>query len=224
MPLTLNFLHEEIEQQRQRQRDPLKIGVMLLTVVGVGMFLYYMWSAYQTLEIKSRLKAAQADWAKVEPQVTAAKKRAAELNAIIGTTKVLNDMMENRFYWAPLLEKIAKCVAPNAQLVSLEGSVLDEKKGVSVIIEGTAAGREPRAAAEDLRQMLLEQLGQSYKEVKVEFKTLEDLDTIVNVGGSNMAMAHYSLAITFDPLNNTKAAASPPPARAAKSHEASKPE
>ena len=47
-----------------------------------------------------------------------------------------------------------------------------------------AAGREPRAAAEDLRQLLLEQLGQSYSDVKVEFKTLEDLDTIVNIGGA----------------------------------------
>ncbi len=215
MALNLNFLHEEIEQQRQRQRDPLKIGMMVLTMIGVGMFLYYMWNAYQTLEIKSRLNAAQADWAKVEPKVTAAKKRAAELNSIIGTTKVLNDMMESRFYWAPLLEQVAKCVAPNTQLTSLEGSVLDDKKGVSIVIEGTAAGREPRAAAEDLRQMLLEQLGQTYKDVKIEFKALEDLDTIVAVSGTNMAMARYSLVITLNP-DTGKATAAPAPVRAVK--------
>ena len=93
---------------------------------------------------------------------------------------------------------------------------MDDYKGVTVSIEGTAAGREPRAAAEDLRQMLVEQLGQSYKDVKVEFKALEDLDTIVNVGGTNMAMAHYILNVSFNPYANAKPAAAAPTARAAK--------
>ena len=65
------------------------------------------------------------------------------------------------------------------------------------MIEGLAAGREPRAAAEELRQLLLEQLGQSYHDVKVEFKTLEDLDTLVNIGGANMAMARFGLSVDF---------------------------
>ena len=79
-----------------------------------------------------------------------------------------------------------------------------------------AAGREPRSAAEDLRQMLTEQLSQSYTEVKVEFKALEDLDTIVNVGGTNMAMADYILTVNFNPVPPTKAAAAatPNPSRA----------
>jgi hypothetical protein len=66
-----------------------------------------------------------------------------------------------------------------------------------VIADGLAAGREPRAAAEELRQLLAEQLGQSYKEVKVEFKALEDLDTIVKIGGSNQAMARFSISANF---------------------------
>ena len=77
---------------------------------------------------------------------------------------------------------------------------------MSFTIEGLAAGREPRAAAEELRQLLLEQLGQSYNEVKVEFKALEDLDTIVRIGGGNMAMARFSLGVTF----NTGVAKPPP--------------
>ena len=54
------------------------------------MLLFYIFKAYQTLEIKNRLSAVQRDWAKVEPHVTAAQKRPTELNAIIGTTKVLD--------------------------------------------------------------------------------------------------------------------------------------
>ena len=94
--------------------------------------------------------------------------------------------------------------------------VLDDNKGVSVSIDGVAAGREPRAAAEDLRQLLVEQLSQNYHDVKVEFKGLEDLDTIANVGGTNMPMAHYILIVTFNPLTAAKPAVLAPTERVPK--------
>lgn len=209
MALHLNLLHEEISELRQRQRDPLKIGMMVLAVFGALLFIYYAWNAYQTLEIKSRLSSIEREWAKVEPQVVAAQKRSTELTGILNTTRVLDGIMEERFFWAPFLQQLSHCVAPNAQITSLEGAVLDENKSVTVALEGVSAGREPRAAAEDLRQMLLEQLGQSYKDVKVEFKTLEDLDTIANVGGTNMAMSRYVLSISFNLPSAAKAGSSP---------------
>src|SRR2546423_1811602 len=196
MALHLNLLHEEILEQRQRQRDPLKIGMMVLGALGALMLLYYLWNAYKVLEIRNRLSQAQHDWAKVEPKVTGAQKRSAELNGIISTTKVLDGMIDSRFFWGPFLEKLSRCVALNAQVTALEGNVLEDGK-INVAIEGLAAGREPRAAAEELRQLLLEQLSQSYHDVKVEFKTLEDLDTIVNIGGANQAMARFGINATF---------------------------
>ena len=214
MALHLNLLHEEIQEHRQRQRDPLKIGMMVLGALGALMFLYYMWNAYQTLGIRNQLNAVQHDWSKVEPKVTAAQKRTAELNSIISTTKVLDTMIDSRFFWAPFLEKLSRCVALNAQITSVDGTVLDDNKGVNVMIEGLAAGREPRAAAEELRQLLLEQLGQSYRDVKVEFKTLEDLDTLAKIGGANMAMARFALNLSFNPSAIAKA--TPPPARTKK--------
>lgn len=215
MPLHLNLLHEEILEQRQRQRDPLKLGMYALAAIGALMFAWYMWNAYETLEIKSRLATVQRDWAKVEPKVTSAQQRAAELNAIVSTTKVLDTMIDNRFFWAPFLEKLSRCVAPNAQLTSLDGTA-DETKGVAVSIEGVASGREPRAAAEELRQLLIEQLNQSYKDVKVEFKALEDLDTIVNVGGANLAMARFIVSIDFNPFPAAAKPAAPARARVPK--------
>ena len=199
MALHLNLLHEGISEHRQRQRDPLKVGSKVLVALGAFMVIFYIFKAYQTLEIKNRLSGVQRDWAKVEPSVTAAQKRTAELNAIIGTTKVLDTLVEGRFFWAPVLQSISRCVAPNAQLTSIAGSVNKEGKSIEVYIEGIAAGREPRAAAEELRQLLTEQLGEHYSEVKVEFKTLEDLDTLVNVAGANMAMARYIIAASFAP-------------------------
>jgi hypothetical protein len=199
MALHLNLLHEQIAEKRQRQRDPLKLGMFALLAVGTLMALFYMWRGYQTLEIKRRLSSAQAEWAKIEPRMAAAEKRSTELNTIIGTTKVLDEMIDGRFFWAPLLERISRCVAPNAQVTSIDGSIRDDNKVVTVSLEGMAAGREPRSAAEELRQLLTEQLAQVYTDVKVEFRTLEDLDTIVKVAGANMTMARYTLTATFNP-------------------------
>lgn len=215
MALHLNLLHEEILEQRQRQRDPLKIGMMVLAGLGALMLVYYLWNAYKVLEIRNRLGQAQHDWAKVEPKVTAAQKRTAELNGIISTTNVLDGMIDNRFFWAPVLEKLSRCVALNAQLTNVDGSVADNGR-ITLTVDGVAAGREPRAAAEELRQLLLEQLSQSYFEVKVEFKALEDLDTITNIGGSNMAMARFSINATF---GSTAAKPSPTPGPRTKTRE-----
>jgi len=208
MALHLNLLHEEILAERQRQRDPLKIGLLVLAGCGAMLFIYYAWNAYQTLEIKSHLSKVQNEWAKIEPQVTAAQKRSDELNSIINSTRVLDGYIDHRFFWAPLLEKISHCVAPNVQLTAIEGVVLDDG-GITISIEGMAAAREPRSAAEDLRQMLLEQLTKSYHDVKVEFKTLEDLDTMANVAGVKTPMARYNIFVSFGATEAPKPAPAP---------------
>jgi hypothetical protein len=289
MALQLNLLHEQFTEARQRKRDPLKIGMWVLAGLAATLVMYYMWSAYRTLQIKGRLAALDHEWQKVEPKVTAAQKRVEELNGIIKATRVLDDYIESRFFWAPLLERIAGCVAPNTQLTNLNASV-DGSRSVQLVIDGYAAGREPRAVAEDLRQMLIEQLGQNslgiqprprpknaepaetedvvvdhvmegspaqqaqvqpgdsvlkidnhevknigdlsdlsaevelgkkinleverkgravklgaeikerranYKDVKVEFKSLEEVDQVAMISGNHMPMARYTLAISF---------------------------
>jgi hypothetical protein len=211
MALHLNLLHEEILEQRQRQRDPLKIGMLVLFSCGALLFLYYAWNAYRTIEIKARLNSVEAEWKKLEPKVTAAQKRSAELTELINTTRVLDDYIDNRFFWGPFLEKLSRCVPPNAQVTSFEGTIQDEEKGggITILIDGVAAAREPRSAAEDLRQMLLEQLGKSYHDVKAEFKTLEDVETVANLGGTNVPMARYILSVTLNPNAAAKPAATP---------------
>lgn len=207
MPLQLNLLHEEIAEERQRKRDPLK----LMTYVGIGIaalfILNYLWTGYRVLGLKGRLASVQHDWEKAEPKVTEAQKRAEELNGIINTSRMLDGIIDARFYWAPLLEKIARCVTPNIQLTSLDANSGDEGKGVTLVLEGMAAGSEPRAVAEDFRQMLLEQVGKDQPSVKVEFKALDDLETNVAVGGNNAGMARFTLGMEFNPFPSP----TPPP-------------
>ena len=211
MPLQLNLLHEEILQQRQRQRDPLKLSLYAAIGLGALLILNYLWTGYRVLESKSRLNSMQADWGKIEPKVTEAQKRSDELNGIISTTNALDGYIENRFYWAPLLEKVAHCVTPNIQITALEGIVEEDKGLVTVTLDGVAGGREPRGVAEDFRQMLLEQVGKEQPTVKVEFKTLEDLDATVAVGGNNVTTAHFVVTVGMEPFSK---AATPAPTRA----------
>ena len=215
MPLQLNLLHEEISQERQRKRDPLKISMYVAAGLAGLLALNYLWSAYRTLTIKAHLSAVERDWAKVEPQVSAAQKRAEQLNGIISTARTLDQFIDSRFFWAPILETISRCVTPNLQITNLEGAIDEQSKAITVSLEGTAAGREPRAVAEDFRQMLLEQLGKEQPGVKVEFRTLEDLDSLVSVGANNVAAAHFIIAVNLN--TGAKTPASGPAERKSKS-------
>src|SRR5258708_32927648 len=201
MPLQLNLLQEEFLEQRQRQRDPLKLSIYAGIGLAALLLLNYLWTGYRVLEGKRHLNGVQAEWAKVEPKVTASQKRAEELNGIISTTKTLDTLIDRRFYWAPLLEKVAHCVTPNIQITSLEGAVEDDN-GITIILDGVAGGREPRGVAEDFRQMLLEQIGKEEPSVKVEFKTLEDLETADSVGGNNVTTAPFIFMGGLDPSPN----------------------
>jgi hypothetical protein len=214
MPLQLNLLHEEILEQRQRQRDPLKLSIYAGIGLAALLLLNYLWTGYRVLESKRRLNLVESEWAKVEPKVTAAQKRTEELNGIINTTKALDGFIDRRFYWAPLLEKVARCVTPNIQITALEGAV-EEERGISITLDGVAGGREPRGVAEDFRQMLLEQIGKEQPSVKVEFKVLEDLDTTVSVGGNSVTTARFVVMVGLDPF--------PKPPEAAPSERKSKP-
>ena len=198
MALQLNLLHEEFTEQRQRKRDPLKLGMIALGAVGAVMLAFYMLKAYQTLAFKNQLSEVEHEWAKVEPKVTVAQKRAAELAGIINATNVLDARVESRFLWAPLLQTISACVAPNIQLTNLDGTASEEKQ-LQLSLEGMAAGSEPRAAAEEFRQLLSEKLADGYGSVDVQFKGLEDLDTPVMLAGTALPAARLVISISLKP-------------------------
>ena len=122
--------------------------------------------------------------------------------------------IDRRFYWAPLLEKVAHCVTPNIQITSLEGAVEDDK-GITITLDGVAGGREPRGVAEDFRQMLLEQIGKEEPSVKVEFKLWKTSIRPSQWVGIIVTTAHFVVMVGLEPF--------PKPAEAAPSERKSKP-
>ena len=57
---------------------------------------------------------------------------------------------------------------------------------------------------------LIEQLEKNYSNVKVSFKNLEDLDTLVNLAGVPTASARFVLSISFDPKPTDPTSANEP--------------
>ena len=218
MALQLNLLHEEISAQRQRQRDPLKLGIYRPHSDRRDPLPLVRLERLPDDPDQEPAERGPGRVAKVEPQVTAAQKRAEELRKIIDSTKVLDGLIAGRFYWAPLLGKLAACTTANIQITALDAEEAENGSVVNLVLEGVGAAGEPRAAAEKFREHLSTELGKSYGDVKVEFRNLEDLDTIVTLDGAPNRTARFVLSASFNPKPTPAAA----PAAAATAPEVKK--
>ena len=209
MPLTINLLHEEQFLLKQRKRDPLKLGLYALAGVAALFVMYYGGRLLSSTALDSQLKARQAEWAKQEPAATAAETEEKELTTQVAAADVVSRRIDNRFYWAPLLETLVRSVPPNVQIVNLTGTNEQKYEKVSFTLEGIVAGDVPRLAADKFRAALTESLNRKYQGVEASFRSLDDTATPVNVNGKPSPTAHFSIEIK---LNKPAAAPAPTPA------------
>ncbi len=210
MPLTINLLHEEQFLLQQRKRDPLKLGLYALGAVGMLFFLFYAYRYASNGSLRSELRAKQAEWAKQEPNAKAAAAREAELNSKLQMADAVSKRMENRFYWAPVLDVLLKTVPPNVQLVNLTGSNEPKSDKIGVVLEGTVAGEVPRIAADQFRTLLNERIAKQYPGATSSFRGLEDTAPTVNVGGRTLPTARFTIELGF-PRPHAQPAETPAP-------------
>ena len=197
MPLTINLLHEEQFLLQQRKRDPLKLGFYALGAVAMLFFLYYAFRYASSGSIRSELRAKQAEWAKEEPKAKNAAARETELSAKLTAADAVSKRIENRFYWAPVLDVLLKTVPPNVQIVSLTGNNDSKADKVTVLLEGIVAGEVPRIAADQFRTLLTERLAKQYPGATGTFRSLDDTAATVNVGGRALPTARFTIEATF---------------------------
>ena len=214
MPLTINLLHEEQYLLKQRKRDPLKLGLYALAGVAALFVLYYLGRVAASATTFSQLHAREAEWAKQEPLAAAATKRETELNTQIAAGAAITRHIENRFYWAPLVEVLARSVPPNVQLTGFTGTNDPKADKVGLVLEGIAAGDVPRFAAEQFRTGFGAQLGKTYKNVTTTFRGLDETTTSVAVNGKTVPTAHFSIEVGFDKPSAVPAATPAPERRA----------
>ena len=219
MALYLNLYHEVQKQKLKRQRDPLKLAVMGLVVVAAGMvvcmrYFYRMErvrdiAQQQAGDVITELKKSNDD-----AEATAKQK---ELDAYDENIKLADAMIhkvENRFYWAPLLQQIVEVVPPDVQITALNGSVSsDGAKKVTLTVTGIATGSQPRAVAEELRIALQNKLSGQYTQPTAVFRSLEDGTEPVQYLGKSSQTALFVIDVTFtspDVDEAAKNAAKPP--------------
>lgn len=213
MALHLNLNHEIERLKVVSKRDPLKITMWVLGLIGVGMAAFYFNRLTEYSAIKAQLANKRAELASLEPKARAAKARAEELAAKAGLSIALNGQIEKRFYWAPFLEQVTAAIPEGVQLSKISGeSKGEEVKACKIAIEGLAAGEDPRKVAEDLRADLAEKLGRQYKKVSATFRMLEDSSEKVRLGGADLPTASFAINLEFQ-SGEAPQPTTPPPRR-----------
>jgi hypothetical protein len=217
MPLHVNLYHEVLRQERDRQRDPLRLGMLGLLVIAIGFVANYFIVLAQAHVVGTQYQTQQAIFAALDPKAQAAKARQAELNDEITASDTMLKAVESRFYWAPVLDQVLKTVPRTVQLTHVGTDASGNTAGSSLLsITGISSGLEPRKEAEALRTALEARLSGQFKSVTSVFKNLDDSDQIVMLDGRRLATANFTIDFQLQ-AKDPVAAATPAPARRAKS-------
>src|SRR4051812_44860946 len=126
MALHLNLFHEIEKQKALNRRDPLKLSMYGLGLIAACMAGYYVLQVAEASSTTNELARVQDELRKLTPQAEAAQKREAELSVAIKTSESLVKRIENRFYWAGILESLCQTVPHNVQITKMNGEVTND--------------------------------------------------------------------------------------------------
>jgi len=198
MALYLNLYHEVQKQKLKRQRDPLKLAIMGLLFVAMGLIAWYFYRLEHVSNRRHDAANVEDDLKKYGPLADAAQKEHDAYDQNIKLAAAIMHKMENRFYWAPLLEQIVQIVPPEIQVTGLDGSVSTEgSKKVTLTVTGMATGSEPRAKAEELRIALQSKLAAQYHQASAIFRSLEDGTEPVQYQGKFLPTVLFVIDVKF---------------------------
>lgn len=213
MALRLNLYHEVHKAKALKRRDPLKISIYGLSALAACFAGWYVFELLRVHAITDEYNRQKAEFAVVEPQGKAAKKREDELNKLSAASGRMVKRIEGRFYWAPLLAELTQVVPREVQITRMGGDISgDGMRRCSFTIDGLSAGPDPRRVAEELRTSIAEKLSTRYKNVTSTFKTLEDGTETVALDGKQVGTATFAISVQLY-AGDDKAAAGGAPAR-----------
>jgi Tfp pilus assembly protein PilN len=196
MALRINLYHEVQKARQLKRRDPLKLSIYGISAILALFAVYYVIELSRMHAMSVELNKVQAQYNQLEPKAKAAKKREAEINLEIQKSELIAKRIEQRFYWAPMLEQISQAVPREVQITRLIGDVTgDGLRKCSLTLDGLSAGSDPRKVAEDLRTAIAEKLTPKYKSVASSFKSLEDGTEMVLLDGKQMPTASFAINI-----------------------------
>lgn len=197
MALHLNFYHEIQKDAKVRARDPIKLAGFALAGVAVLLIGYYFHRASEVEKVLETYRSQQEEWRKLQPLMKETTARQKELQKQQEKNARLVSRLKGRFYWAPLLQAVAQASPAEVQITSLEGKF--ERQEISILLQGLAAGSNPRQAAEQYRSALEGHLESIYGAAQVTFdgNSLETLQQTVVLDGKTLPLARFGMRITF---------------------------
>jgi Tfp pilus assembly protein PilN len=214
MALHINLYHEIHREAQARRRDPLKLASYAGIGLGLLFVAFYGYTWTSTHSVVAQAAALDAQYKKLAPEAEKAKVRAAELEKLRKVNVALIDRIQNRFYWAPFLGRFQQIVPNNIQITSLSGDVDAKKRQiVIVLLNGVAAGEQPRTAAEEFRVALQQKLAPDYAETSAVFdaNSLEDSPDTVQLDGKTLPTATFRIRLQFKTTPPVAATPTPTP-------------
>jgi hypothetical protein len=213
MALKINLYHEVLRTKKQEQYDPLKLSIFGMILVAIGLVSWYALELTSRSSAVDNFKSKETEYGTLGPQEADAKTREAEYTKQLAMTEKLGKRIEERFYWAPVLEDLALAAPPNVQTTKMAGEVSGEGlRRIQISIDGVAAGEEPFGVAEEFRTALAERFGKRFKKITATLKNVDESPDKVTLNGKTLRTATFSISIVFN--SGTEPAPAPPPARA----------
>jgi Tfp pilus assembly protein PilN len=196
MALHLNLYHETARARQAKRRDPLKLSLYALAAIGAALAGYYFLQLSAMSDLSRELARKKAEYDAIEPEAKKAREREEELASTIKLSSTLVSRIEERFYWAPVLEQIVKVVPRQVQITRLSGDVQgDDLKRCTLTLDGISAGTDPRKVAEDLRTAIADEFAKNYKDVSSTFRSLEDGKEMVKLDGQEQPTATFAINV-----------------------------
>ena len=204
MALHINLYHEIHKQAARERRDPVKIATLAGVLVMLFLALWYGHRLMQVMAVERNRNGLRNNWAQMEPQMKAAIENESRLLTRQRSNQILMVRLQERFLWAPFLEKFAAATPSNVQIISLTGEVQTDKENkrvIVVVVRGIAAGTPPRTAAELYRQSLRSAFAETYGNVEAVFdaNSLEDGAENVAIEGQTLSTATFRIRLQFNP-------------------------
>ena len=196
MIIRTNLYAPEMEQPRAPVITPVRLavtaGIMLVAFLAVQSLVLYR--EVQTLRLEVAAQSSIEE--PIRQKLEGARTRAIALSKKIQKRQAIMGCLNGRVNWAPVLERIYSAIPDDVQLSELRLSH-NEKGACVVLLNGRAAGNQPRIEADKCRVILLDALQEIAPAAIASFISLDDADQTVHRDGQEMPVAKFSIQISW---------------------------
>lgn len=204
MPIRINLFHEEEKALRERQRDPVKLGLLATLLLILCQLVYWLILSGSAASKNAQLGGLRAEWEKLKGPTEEGEGKIEAMKTQMEAFELINRKVSSRAFWAPVLQQLLEGARRDVQLTEVNGAVSQEGN-MRLAIHGITAGQEPRSVAEYLRETLEKALKTVHPETTTRFELLDENPDLIEINGRKFRNARFIIDCRM-----VNAAAKPP--------------